>query len=342
MVLCKYIKYGFVGRFFVSKGWKITISIISSILGLILIFLGVYYLFPWNKSFFDSASVEFAIPGLDTKFTPQGLTTIDGTDKFLVCGYMTDDSASRLYLINDGKIEKYFTLTLNDEDYKGHAGGVCSKGGTIWIVGDKICYRFWLSDVNNCENAGKVEIIDCFETSNGADFVFENDGYLYIGEFYRAGNYETIKSHWIKTRSGETNPALVLGYKIDESKSVGLYSTTPSRALSIRGLVQGIAVADDKILMSCSYGIADSKLYVYSNVFKEDTAVDYALGNHTIKLWYLDGESLKNDVTIPSMSEEITIKNGRVYILFESGAKKYKIFNRKQLKNVYSLALDNI
>ena len=42
------------------------------------------------------------------------------------------------------------------------------------------------------------------------------------------------------------------------------------------------------------------------------------------------------------MSEEIAIKNNRVYILFESAGKKYKMFNRKQLKNVYSLSLDNL
>ena len=82
--------------------------------------------------------------------------------------------------------------------------------------------------------------------------------------------------------------------------------------------------------------MSSKKLGFYFALYQSDPS------NHTIKLWYLDGESLKKDVTIPSMSEEITIKNGRVYILFESGAKKYKIYNRKQLKNVYSLALDNI
>lgn len=326
-----------------SKAWKITISIISSILGLILIFLGVYYLWPWNKKFFENASVEFEIPGLDTKFTPQGLTTIDGTDKFLVGGYMSDGSPSRFYVINEGKAEKYFTLTQDDQDYNGHAGGIVSYGSTIWVVGDKNCFRFFLSAVNSCENEAKVEIIDSFKVNNGADFVFTNDGYLYIGEFYRAGKYETSSTHFLQTRSGETNPALVFGYKINEGKSLGLDEKTPSRALSIRGLVQGMAVSNGKILMSCSYGLADSALYVYKDVFSEAPHnPNFALGNHTIKLWYLDDESLTNTINVPSMSEEIAIKNNRVYILFESAGKKYKIFNRKQLKNVYSLSLDNL
>jgi len=59
-----------------------------------------------------------------------------------------------------------------------------------------------------------------------------------------------------------------------------------------------------------------------------------------IDLWYLDNESLLNTVNMPSMSEEIVVNNDRIYILFESSAKKYKIFNRKQLKNVYSLPIN--
>ena len=95
--------------------------------------------------------------------------------------------------------------------------------------------------------------------------------------------------------------------------------------------------------MSGSYGRADSALYVYKDVFSEAPHnPNFALGNHTIKLWYLDDESLTNTINVPSMSEEIAIKNNRVYILFESAGKKYKIFNRKQLKNVYSLSLDNL
>ena len=58
--------------------------------------------------------------------------------------------------------------------------------------------------------------------------------------------------------------------------------------------------------------------------------------------YYIADESLTNTINVPSMSEEIAIKNNRVYILFESAGKKYKIFNRKQLKNVYSLSLDNL
>jgi len=37
------------------------------------------------------------------------------------------------------------------------------------------------------------------------------------------------------------------------------------------------------------------------------------------------------------MAEELVVHDGNVYILFESAAKKYRLFNRKKLTNVYSL-----
>jgi len=325
-----------------SKAWKITIIIVSSILILFFAFISVYYFWPWNKTFFDNSTKEFEIPGLDTNFVPQGMTKIDGTEKYIISGYMSDNSPSRFYIIGeDGKMENFFTLKYDELDYCGHAGGILSKGSTVWVVGDKICYRLMLSDINNLSDSGTINAIDNFELSNGADFVFEYDSYLWIGEFYKKDKYETSRTHRLKTRSGEENPSLVYGYQIDESKKYGLYENSPSKILSIRGECQGISVAKDgKFVMSCSYGIKDSTLYYYKDVLKEERHGTFVLGKKMIDLWYLDNESLLNTVNMPSMSEEIVVNNDRIYILFESSAKKYKIFNRKQLKNVYSLPIN--
>lgn len=329
-----------------SLGWKITIIIVSSVLMLILGFLGVYYLWPWNKSFFDMSSKEFEIPGLDTKFTPQGFTAIDGSsDEFLISGYMSDGGASRFYLIKDNKVVKYFSLTQANEDYTGHAGGVVSKGSSLWVVGDGNCYRFSLNDLRKCENGGKVVILDSFKTNNGADFVFENNGVLWIGEFYKKGKYETDQTHRLKNRNGNMNNAVVFGYDIDESKGYGLVSQAPnpSKVLSIGNQVQGIAISSDgKIVVSTSYGLSDSNIYIYEDVLSQEKHSSFQYGIQSIDMWYLDDVSCLKKINAPAMSEEIVIKNDRVYVLFESGAKKYKIFNRKQLKNVYSFSLNSI
>lgn len=324
-----------------SKAWKITTIIISSILALVFAFVSVYYLWPWNKSFFDNSTKEFEIPGLDTNFVPQGMTKIDGSEKYIISGYMSDNSPSRFYVIGeDGKVENDFTLKYDELDYLGHAGGVVSKGSTIWVVGDKNCYRFMLSDVYNLGETKVINAKDKLELSNGADFVFEYDNYLWIGEFYKEGDYETSKTHRLKTRSGEENPSLVYGYKIDESKNYGLYEKSPSKILSIRGECQGIAVTKNgNFVMSSSYSVKDSTLYYYKNVLIEERHGTFILGKKMIDLWYLDNDSLITSMNMPSMSEELVVNNDRIYILFESSAKKYKLYNRKQLKNVYSLPL---
>lgn len=330
-----------------NKALKIVISIISSLLILILIFLGVYYFWPWNKAFFDNATQEFAIPGLDTRFCPQGMTKIDGYNKYLISGYMDDGSPSRFYLINgeDNSVEKYVTLNINGKEYDGHAGGVASYGSTLWTVskedGKGYGFRFLLSDLISADNGSEVLIRDYFETYNNADFVFAYNGDLWVGEFYKKDKFETDEEHRLTTRSGENNPAVVYGFKINESYKYGLNSYFPTKALSIRGLCQGIAVTDSgNFILSTSYGLPDSSLYYYSDVLNEPAHnSDFKVGLTPVPLWYLDNNSLIKETNAPAMSEELVVNNNRVYILFESACKKYKIFNRKQLSNVYSLPL---
>lgn len=343
-------------------GAKITIIVISSLLVLITLFLSVYYLWPWNKDFFNNASEEFSIPGLDTKFCPQGMTRLDGYDgdnnHYLISGYMTDGSPSRFYVVNSDKntIEKWFTLSTDGLEFTGHVGGVTCSGSTIWTVamgsdGYGKGYRFTTTQIQKVDNAGEIELTnsaDVFNTYNGADFVFTYDGYLWVGEFYKKGKYETKERNRLVTRSGEINPAVVMGFQIDEGNHYGLtynsskdWNPFPSKAISIRGLCQGIDVTGDgKFVLSTSWGLSDSNIYLYDNVLSEPAHNEkFIIGQTKVPLWYLDGESLISKTNAPAMSEEIFVKNERVYILFESACKKYKLFNRKRLTNVYSLPL---
>ncbi|MGN0961570.1 MAG: hypothetical protein ACI4PF_05175 [Christensenellales bacterium] len=331
-----------------KKGLKITISIVSLLLMLLIIFFCVYYFWPWNKDFFDNATEEFSIPGLDEGFCPQGMTKIEGYDKYLISGYMTDGSPSRFYVINaeDNSIEKYVTLNIDGKQFDGHAGGVVSFGSTIWTVsyvGDRgYGFRFMLNELLVAENGEEIIVdraTDCFETYNNADFVFAYDDYLWVGEFYKEGKYETDEQHHLITRSGEINTAIVYGFKIDESYKFGLYSSFPKKALSIRGLCQGMAVTSDgKFVMSTSYSIPDSNIYYYKDVLNENAHnKEFKVGLTQVDLWYLDNYSLISTTNAPAMSEEVVVENNRVYILFESACKKYKMFNRKRLTNVYSL-----
>ena len=329
-----------------TKRFKIFLSTVSIILVLILATVGVYFFWPWHKDFFNNADAEFEIPGLDEDFCPQGMTELVGYNKYLISGYMSEGGPSRYYVIDaeTNSVEKYFTLNINGKKYDGHAGAVASYNSTIWTVsqeeGEGYAFRFMATDVINVTNGGEVVVRDYFKTLNNADFVFVDDGLLWIGEFYRAEKFETDENHHLTTRSGETNRAVCYAYEIDESYNYGLDNDFPVKALSIGDQCQGIAVtADGKFVLSTSYSIPDSHIYYYKDVLSEDQHSTIRVGLKDVPLWYLDEEALINSIQIPAMSEELFVKNDRVYLLFESACKKYKFFNRVRIDSVYSFAL---
>lgn len=334
-----------------KKQLLIPLIVIGVVFVLLCNFVLVWYFWPWNRWFFNNAQEEFAIPGLDEHFVPQGLSFVDGEDEFLVCGYMNNNQPSRIYYISGENQEevKYVTLKMSDSDadYIGHAGGITSYGNCIWISGDGYIYRFTLSALKSADNGDSINMNGYLAIDNGADFLCANNGTLWIGEFYKEGNYDTANSHHLKTRSGETNRAVAFGFVIDEGRNIGLepYKTKdyreiylPKRALSLPDLVQGMSfTSDGEILLSTSWSVSDSILKYYDNVFSDDAHSKARYGAFSIDLWYLDNEALINSKNIPSMSEELAIKDDMAYILFESGCKKYKFVNRKALKSVYSL-----
>ena len=101
-----------------SKKTK-TLVLLGSVLTLLFVTLMIYYFGATYPEFQKLSQKEFKIPGLETSFVPQGIEYDQTNDKFIVCGYMNNGSASRFYVIDGqtGETEKYFTLTSNLEDY---------------------------------------------------------------------------------------------------------------------------------------------------------------------------------------------------------------------------------
>lgn len=333
-----------------KKGWKITISIIASTLLLIILSISIYFIWPWNRDFFDNAVAEFEIPGLDSEFVPQGITKIDGQNKFLLSGYMSNGSPSRFYVINSdsNQVEKYFVLeTSQGKKYNEHAGGVASFGSTLWTVSSNeqggFIYRFMLADVDNVENGEIVSIVDYVSANNNADWVFVHDNKLFVGEYYLDGKYETDSRHHFKNSVGKTYGALALGYTINESKKCGLQDLLPEVALSVDEKCQGIAVTTDgNFITSSSYSVfKNSNINMYNNVLLEESTTKFKFTTGCeIPVYFLDDSNLISSKQVPIMSEEIVVDEGKLFILFESSAKKYKKFCRVKLEDVYSVTID--
>lgn len=136
---------------------------------------------------------------------------------------------------------------------------------------------------------------------------------------------------------------------------------------SIPEKIQGVAFSgrtgsttNGTLVLSQSYGLANSSVICFDwnrinaaengKPYKELTGINFTYegvktitnNNYTDKsvtVYFADMNDkamLTANYSIPSMSEGMFTLNNRVYVLFENAGKKYKLFTREKLKNVYS------
>lgn len=375
-----------------------------------------------------------AIPQGITAYYATYTADTDSNDKpitktqqyFLVSAYMNDGSPSRIYV--SGKDTGYvgYVTMLNEqgEPFYGHVGGIATNGARLWVADGSKVQVAKSSDAYKNENILR-EIIDkatknssgeseetltiqftaSFEANCKVSFLYYSDDSrytsttydrLYVGEFYRKGNYETDKTHRLTTPNGYKNTAFMYEYNIDGSDSTNPYGLTRidssntdasisenvpkiQKIYSLPELVQGIAFSrrtgyssdDGCLVLSTSYGLANSHLLCFDwktvndssnrTPYKDLTGYNFTykdvyrtgpegktLYTDSVYIYYVDkgnDNMFIKDYSIPSMSEGMCIltpqgsssmATGRIYVLFESASKKYNLFTRESVKNVYS------
>lgn len=311
------------------KGAMIAVGVLLAFFVALEVFLCIWFFGAKYSAFDAAARVEAPILGLDEGFTPQGLSRTGET--MVVSGYMAKKGEpSRIYFG-----EKYITVKEAGKTLTDHFGGVaCTEDHCYITSGDRIV-RISLSKALAAENGAAVEVEGGFSTGLQNAFCYIYEDTLFAGEFYRAGNYETEKSHRF-TEDGETNYALVYAFRMDEAAEGGVLSETPEYAISVRGLVQGIAVTESRIYLSTSYGLADSNIYVYENILGETPS---RKTQDNVPMYRLDRSVLLSQMAMPSMTEGIFAADGRLYVLFESYSTKYRYFVRRTMDDVVSLPL---
>ena len=353
---------------------------------------------------------------------------------FLVSSYMNNGSASRIYVTGEttGYVG-YVTLQNEDGSYHtGHVGGIATNGAYLWVGYDdsvlvataseghenilrEIIAKAQINKSGEAEEIQSVKFTASFKANCKASFIgyFDDSRYtdttydrLYVGEFYRKGNYETASSHRLETPNGYKNTAFMYEYNVDrtssksnpygltriksdeESNTVSVNVPKIQKIFSLPEKIQGIAFSgrkgssttssetDSMMVLSQSYGLSNSHLlcfdwkvmnetanrkkynslldknnFAYEGVYrmKGDTATNSLYDDPGLYVYYVDMNNEKmfvNDYSVPCMSEAMCIvtKEGsqnadavrRIYVLFESGSKKYSLFTRERIKNVYS------
>lgn len=264
------------------------------------------------------------IPELNCGFTAQGITYIAETGGYIQSGYNRNGLA--LYYVNGSEIRGFVPLSESGEPEKGHGGGVTHAGDFVYVAGDESLVVYSLSELLEADNGASLECKGRVLVDNSASFCFSDGHLIYVGEFYRAGNYETSPDHAYTTPEGEERRAIVSCYRLNDDGSFA--SDIPEYRISVPELVQGFAVKDGVIALSRSWGLNSSVLEFYNGMI--DSGEKQKYGSSEIPLYYVGSTNLINALTIPAFSEDMTTNGESVVISFESASNKYivgKLFN---------------
>ena len=305
--------------------------ILIAVVAVFLLAVRMYFRLP-VADYYKASEKGFTIPGTNSGFIAQGIEYDADNQWFLVTGYMKSGENSPVYLV-DRESGKYLkTILLQDdkgEAYTGHAGGLSLFPGQYLYVadGDEDClFVYNYADILKAKDGDTLRAAGRFSTKVSDEdclhpaFTAVVGDQLIVGEFYRAGNYETPASHTVKTAAGDENKALALVYKLDNTAESGI-DPTPEYAYSLPGLVQGLYMDGDTVYLSTSYGPAFSHIAAYDG--KKSQQKDITVLGHTLPLYALDSSSLIAQKKIAPMSEEIVMVDGKFYVMCEAASDKY-------------------
>ena len=284
------------------------------------------------------------VPGLQDGFIPQGLCFVENMDMFAISGYMPKDDKgnqqfSRIYFVNPKtKESKMFII----DKFTGHAGGIASNENDIWIssggsssTNGKI-YHFTV-DMFTKPTGSTVNYDGYFSVPAKGSVLYCDDEKLWVSEFYSIDNKVNESHHY------GSNHAWSCGYNLPIDIDYSAKETLiPDVILSIPDKVQGMSItANNEVIFSTSYGRKNnSKMYIFQ---------DYTIWDHTTV------NILNTDVTLyvakkknnilrfkmPTLMEGIDYHDGKLHIVFESGAKAYS--DAKEInKDVWEIDINSI
>ena len=280
---------------------------------------------------------DFTVPGLFEGFIPQGLCYDEILDSFLISGYYSDGDFPSMVCVVDkktGKLTKSVSLkTVEGGDYSLHAGGIASSNGNVYIVSGNDVNVFSSASLKAAANGTSIRFESKFRSVTRGSFACIANKVLWIGDFVESSNSARDEIENITTLdSGETFYAYCEGYILED----GLPSAEkinsagdgyiPDYMLAVPEQVQGMTVTPmGNFVFSTSYGRKNnSYIYIYDDILNNRRVGTVNVDGVDVDLFACSAEYLKMTYTAPPMSEALEFCGGNVYVLFESGAAKYR------------------
>ncbi|MBB6063280.1 hypothetical protein HNP65_001744 [Thermosipho japonicus] len=291
--------------------------------------------FKTEYNYFYKISSKFAsIPKLNENYVPQGLSYFNN---WIVISYYSASKKPSILVLLDkktGKYIKYLNIYFsNGKPYTGHAGGVAVSKKFIWISSDYHLYKIKIDNLINTKSGNKINIIETYKIPVRASFVQYYNNHIWVGEFYHVFGYLTDPSHRTTNKKNESFNSWITGFLLDKNENI----SSLKYILASPNIVQDVEFTEDYIILSRSYGINnDSKLEFYPNMLNKQPQKKI----NNIPVWFLDNPV--KIINILPMSEGISKIDNSLYILFESGALKYKNFCKSPTEYIWKLNLETL
>lgn len=276
----------------------------------------------------STKSYDFSKKKFDTahSMTPQGIAVAE--KYLLITAYDGEHKhASVIYVLNK-KTGKYIkTVQIKG---KPHLGGIAYDpvAKNIWLTGslggNSALMSFSLKTLKSYNDKTHMPIeynnqisIPTIERASALTYY---DNQLFVGFFNMYGRGH-VASYTI-SRS-DAHKGTITNNEIKAVTGKVTWSD-PTGDASMDKQIQGIAIYDNKIFLSQSYGSGDSKLYIFPT-----TALDA-----------LDEKNAEKVIDMPPYLEQITAYKGQLLCLFESGSKLYAKPNIVVMDRILSLNIN--
>lgn len=286
-------------------------------------------------SLFSDSSV--LVPGLFEGIIPQGICFDEENGNIIISGYYKKGELPSMLAIvekDNGALVKSVKIELSDGSlYTGHAGGLAESNGYIYITGDGEALVIEKSALLNTADGDAVKVSGNFKLNTEGSFANCSNGILWAGTFIENSKAAHKEAELVTTLpSGETFYAYCEGYVLEN----GLPSSDklnsegdgyiPDYFFAVPDEVQGMTVTPTgKFVFSSSYGRRnDSAIRIFDDITDSKRIGSVTVDNTQIDLKAASLDLLKKEITAPPMSEGLEYFDGGVWVLFESGASKYR------------------
>ena len=289
------------------------------------------------NGFADVFKASFTTPGLYEGIIPQGICYNFNMDWLIISGYYDDGDLPSMLMILDAKTGSFVkSVKLQNVDgtmYYGHAGGIASSGSYIFITSDYSARTIAIETLEKAKDGATVQFASDFKINTKGSFANVYSEILWIGDFIESSDSARSEVTNVTTlNSGETFYAYCEGYnlkeglpKIDKINSAR-DGYVPDIMLAIPEQTQGMTrTLSGGFIFSTSYGRKNNSVVkVFNDVTEGDKVGTVMVDGVEVDLYACDELEMKTSYIAPPMSQGIESVNGTIYLLFESGAAKYR------------------